>query len=58
MQQSKQSVILYHLHPWEQRNEKGRRIEGRRRERGTVRGGTEIGGQRGKEDQNLKPLGL
>lgn len=27
MQQSKQSVILYHLHPWERGNEEGRRVE-------------------------------
>lgn len=27
MQQSKQNVILYHLHPWECRNEEGRRVD-------------------------------
>lgn len=58
MQQSKQSVILYHLHPWERRNEEGRRGGEERREGGAVGGETETGGQRRKEgDQNLKPLG-
>lgn len=46
MQQSKPSVILYHLHPWENGNEEGRRVEGKRRGRGAVRGGTETGGDR------------
>lgn len=44
MQQSKQSVILYHLHPWERSNGAGKR-----RKRGTVRGGTEMGGLGGGE---------
>lgn len=47
MQQSKRSVILYHLHPWDK---KGRRVDRKRRGRGTVRGGTETGGQRGRQE--------
>lgn len=58
MQQSKQSAILYHLHPWE--NEEGRAVvEGsRNRERGTIMGGTESVEKWKEGDQHLKPLGV
>ncbi|CAB1422174.1 unnamed protein product [Pleuronectes platessa] len=39
MQQSKQSVILYHLHPWEHKNEGGRGVEGEEEGKRTFRGG-------------------
>lgn len=56
MQQSKQSVILYHLHPWECGNEEGKKVE---RKGGWVRGGMETGGQHAKGgDEKEKPLGL
>lgn len=55
MQQSKQNVILYHLHPWERCNEEERvqHREGGRKK--LYRLGTESGK---KEDEHLRLLGL